>query len=391
MRAAQQPPSNPPDALPKNPFADSQSDKPAETTITSEVANPTAVSPEAQKSASAAPAATANGDTVVNGTAKTSTLDPAPAVDKPASPALGASATNDASDALGSSATAVQPPVMTGALPLGDKPEDITPKPTESTETDGVKDITPGTAASEPIALNGDDRKEPKVEGTTSPSTAPISTGASTGVETGEKNGADTQNAATSVHAPTAVPSAVPATTELGEEKDVEMEDATPLTAPAPTTKPSTTEATEPSEKGDVEMQNAAPTASSAEPVVPEPAAPTTSAETKDNVGDATPATGVAGTPITAEAAQSAVPTPMTGSKKRKAADEAGVNGADASAEPTAKKQKGAFARAVAKAKETVHDVKEKATSKRKGSKKEKERPAVGRTERKTRSQGRAD
>lgn len=395
MRAAQQPPSNAPDALPKNPFADSQAGKPPETTTASEVANPVSGTPEVQKAAEA-PAAAANGDTVVNGAAKTSTLDPAPTADKLASPVLGASATNNVSGAASSSTTAVQPPVMTGALPLGDKPEDTTPKPAESTEADGVKDITAGNAASEPIALNGDDKKEDKVEGTDS-STAPVSTGASTGANIGEKTDADTKGAVPSVSVPTETPSAPAPTTELDEKKDVAMEDAVPSTEPASTTKASTAEpvgatgATEPTEKGDVEMQDATPAVPSAEPVVPEPPVPTTSTEKKDDAKDTAPATVVAGTANNSETTQPAAPAPVTGSNKRKAVDEPEVNGAAATEEQPAKKQKGTFAKAVAKAKEAVHDVKEKATPKRKGTKKEKERPAVGRTERKTRSQGRAD
>lgn len=389
MRAAQQPPSNPPDALPKNPFADSQAGKPPEATTTSEAAKPVSVIPEPQKPADA-PAATANGHSAVNGDSKTSALALVPAADKPAAPALSLSATNNASEAPSSSATSVQPPVMTGALPPGDKPEDTTPKPAESTEADGVNDISAVTAASEPSALNGDDKKEATDVGGASPSAVPGSTGASIGAETGEKNDTDLKDDAPPVFAPVAEPSAVATTTGLGEKKDVDMEDAAPSSAPAATTKPSTTE---PVEKGDVEMQDAAPAAPSADPAVPTPAAPvTTSTEKEDDVKDAAPATDVVGTASTAEATPAAAPAPVTGGKKRKADDEADVNGACATEEPAAKKQKGTFARAVAKAKEAVHDVKEKATPKRKGTKKEKkERPPVGRTERKTRSQGRAD
>lgn len=76
--------------------------------------------------------------------------------------------------------------------------------------------------------------------------------------------------------------------------------------------------------------------------------------------------------------------------EKRKA--EAGANGTATSEGPAEKKHKGLAGKVATKAKEVVEEVKEKATPARKNSKKgKKEQAPVGRTERKTRSQGRLE
>lgn len=142
----------------------------------------------------------------------------------------------------------------------------------------------------------------------------------------------------------------------------------------------------------DVEMKDSAPPTSSLEtadapaaaPAAPEKATPVPAATTD-------PASNIEASDTTAE----------TGEKRK--AEAAGTNGATANEEPAEKKQKqGVVGKVVEKAKEVVEEVKEKTESSskkdngptRKASKKGKKEAApapVGRTARKTRSQGNAD
>lgn len=139
--------------------------------------------------------------------------------------------------------------------------------------------------------------------------------------------------------------------TATDENKDVDMKDAAPTRVESST------------EQKDVDMKDSGPTAAT--------------------ISDGT------GVPSTSGAASPADGEEATG-EKRKA--EAGTNGTAADKEPAEKKQKGLADKVVTKAKDVVEEVKEKATPARKNSKKGKKEPAaVGRTERKTRSQGRAE
>ncbi|KUI68754.1 Polycystic kidney disease protein 1-like 3 [Cytospora mali] len=272
-------------ALPKNPSAEGQDNKPADLT-TMGVAEPLQVAPETNKPVDT-PAATTNGTAAapagVNGTEnkfepvvpeehkQTDDSSAAPDTQKPAS-SIDAPVTTESS---GSG----QPPVMTGANPSTSEP-----KQTGLDHDDGVKEAAAGAA---PVAA--------------------------------EKP------------------------TDVNGSKDIDMKDA-PLEAPA---------------------SDSAPTASQA--------VPTTSDE---------PTSKTAGT-----------------GEKRKADTDA-TNGASAAEEPAEKKQKSTVEKVVDKAKEVVEDVKEKtgvANNRdngpaRKASKRgKKEAPPVGRTERKTRSQGRVE
>ncbi|KAG6366163.1 hypothetical protein INS49_000339 [Diaporthe citri] len=144
-------------------------------------------------------------------------------------------------------------------------------------------------------------------------------------------------------------------------DKDVEMKDSA-AAAPAP----------------------AIPAASSAAPAAPQKTAPAPAATTD-------PDSNIEASTTTAE----------TGEKRK--VEATGTNGATAAGEPAEKKQKqGVVGKVVEKAKEVVEEVKEKAEGgakkengpTRKASKKGKKEaapPPVGRTARKTRSQGNAD
>lgn len=468
--------------LPKNPFADSQASKPSEPT-TSGVTQPLPVAPDVHKPA-ATPAATANGGAAppltasagpdatgssnngINGSAnkfepvvpqeakQASDSGPvadrttAPATEKPSSsifeaPAIAAApSTHSNSDVPISSSSSGQPPVMTGALPLGeqskpaaslhkpsdstqhDRAQDVTaahsaPKPAGPSETDPIKDVfekPTSTSASKPSALNGGEQNDAGKKDVL-PQAAPASSDASSraglGSSLSEKKDNDVKDGGLPAPASSAEPSTAAV---LGEKKDVEMTDAAPL---ASAEKPSTvTPLTASSEKKDVEMEDAdtlAPSVSIPSKTVDAPAAstgkddagikdapsatsastaaPTTSAPevSKPITAPIVDNTGIASTtavpPASATAAPNAVAGPITGEKRKADSD---PNAAEAAEGPAQKKQKGPFAKVVAKAKGAVHDMKEKANTKRKA-KETKERPPVGRTERKTRSQGRAD
>lgn len=122
--------------------------------------------------------------------------------------------------------------------------------------------------------------------------------------------------------------------------------------------------------------------------------------EKKDvDMNDASPAALTSDTaPTTAQDLAPTSKTAETGDKRKADAD--ATNGATATEEPAEKKQKSVVEKIVDKAKDVVEDVKEKtgtATTKdngpaRKASKRgKKDAPPVGRTERKTRSQGRVE
>lgn len=466
--------------LPKNPFADSQASKPSEST-TSGVTQPLAVAPEIHKPADT-PAATSNGsaaapltasagpeasessNTGLNGSANkfepvvpeeakqasdpapVADPNPAPSTEKPSSSISEAPATalstNSNSEVPTSSSASGQPPVMTGALPLGDqsKPAASEPKPSDSTQHDGVEDV-PGanvapkpagtsetvpikdasekptaTSAPESSALNGGEQNDAGKNDILPPAApAPIdaSIGTGPGSSLSEKKDNDVKDGGVSASAFTAEPS----TAAFGEKNDVEMKDATPL---APAEKPSNvTSLTASGEKKDVEMEDAgalAPSVSTASKTADAPAASSdkndagikdapsaTSASTAAPISSApevakpatAPAidiTGITSTtaapPTSTTAAPNAVAEPVTGAKRKADTD---ADAADADKAPAQKKQKGPFAKVVAKAKGAVHDMKEKANTKRKNKKETKERPPVGRTERKTRSQGRVE
>lgn len=188
----------------------------------------------------------------------------------------------------------------------------------------------------------------------TAPAQAPVMTGALGASEPkpAESTNDDGVKDATAATKPTELNGA--------NDKDVEMKDSAPA-APVPE----------------------APAASSATPAAPEKTEPVSAAATEANAD-------VEASNTTAE----------TGEKRK--AEAAGTNGATAAEEPAEKKQKqGVVAKVVEKAKEVVEDVKEKAEGgskdngpTRKASKKGKKEAApapVGRTARKTRSQGNAD
>lgn len=454
--AAQQPPANPlaattgDNALPKNPFSDSQASKPSEptTSSTSETTNPLALASDVHQPADT-PAATANGGSAAapstaaglvntNGAANESglampkapmTANPDPlaaetpkdsvssAVTGTANPfaSKSAASTNSAVDGPSDASTSTpgQPPVMTGALPPAteeNKSAASAPKPVALDQDDGVKD-----SSAKPVgALNGDEKKATELKDN-APPVVPASDAASTGAGLGSLSGEkkDIENGAgSSATAATEEPTTTASITAPGEKNDVEMADAAPPVASASTTNPSTiASTTAPSGKEDVEMKDGALPAPSEKPPVSSKA--TTSAEKEAKVKHVVspaasaptpalevskPVTGpvadVTGTASTfAAPATATVGKPVAG-KKRKAddTDETGGDAAEEATAPPAKKRKGTFAKAVAKAKEAVHDVKEKATSKRKGPKKEKkERLPVGRTERKTRSQAKTE
>lgn len=140
----------------------------------------------------------------------------------------------------------------------------------------------------------------------------------------------------------------------VDEKKDADMKDVASV------------EAGGSSEQKDVDMKDAAPASTTA------PASTATDASTTSGAVSATDG-GKA-----------------TGAKRK--AEKTGANGTAANKEPAEKKHKGLAGKVATKAKEVVEEVKEKATPARKNSKKGKKEPApVGRTERKTRSQGHAE
>lgn len=303
------------DAPPKEPLTEAQADKAAEP-ASSEITQPLEVVPEPQKPADT-PAANTNGTaTGVNGTSdKVQSLAPEESKQSSASTADKSADKITASDdapTVGNVAEAtsdpVQPPVMTGALPLDDQAEQgpASTAPVESIQEDGVKEVPTTAAEADEPDTNGTEKRDDEV-------------------------------------AAQIVPTAV-----ADEKKDVDMKDAGPVESST--------------EQKDVEMKDSAPktiTASAA----------------------------ADGTDVSATSTANDVE--LTGAK-RKATN--GQNGAATAEEPAEKKQKGLADKVVTKAKEVVEEVKEKATPTRKNSKKaKKEQAPIGRTERKTRSQGRAE
>lgn len=242
---------------------------------------------------------------------------------------------------------------MTGALALtGDSStaaSSLPHKPVQSTEKDGVEDITGTHAVPKPTAPSQSDGFKDAATGSNS-SAAP--TGAPSALNGTDKKDAAGSTGLASLDKPTAVPA---------EKQDVEMKDAS---APSTSEKP--------------------PTLASAPSAAPPAAPPAAGAD----VSGLTGATG-APTPTPALATPATAVTEATGEKRK--ADSDAPDGVE---EPAAKKQQGAFSKAVDKAKSAIHDVKQKAKPGRKpGSKAKKEAapPPVGRTERKTRSQARAE
>lgn len=307
------------DVPPKEPVAEAQTSTKTADPATAEVTQPLPVVPETHKAAGTSATDTNGTASGVNGTgdsfkpvvpeeSKQSSAPSADAsVDRPVA-SDGAPATSDAHEPTNDSA---QPPVMTGALPLGDQPKQASAStdPVESAQEDGVKDLPATTTKTTEPSVNGDDKKD----GATSDEVAPDAA--------------------------------------ADEKKDVDMKDVAPV------------EADSSIQPKDVDMKNAVPA------TVP--------------VSDATGAPSISGTVSAADGEE------VTG-EKRKAETEA--NGIAADEEPAEKKHKGLAGKVASKAKEVVDEVKEKATPGRKNSKKGKrEQAPVGRTERKTRSQGSAD
>lgn len=238
--------------------------------------------------------------------------------------------------------------VMTGALPLtGDSSTaaaSLPNKPVQSTEKDGVEDITEAGAVPKPAASTQSDGVKETVT-----DSGPL---ASSAVAPTALNGADKKDAAGStVLTSEDKPSTTASITAPAEKADVEMKDAP---VPSTTQQPSTLASAPPAAGADISGLAGATVAPTPAPAL------------------ATPAT--------------AATEPATGEKRKADADDV--------EEPAAKKPKGTFAKAVDKAKSAIQDVKEKAKPGRKpGSKAKKEAapPPVGRTERKTRSQARAE
>ncbi|KAJ4425185.1 hypothetical protein N0V82_000240 [Gnomoniopsis sp. IMI 355080] len=363
-------------ATAKNPFADTPSTNHSDA-ATPGVSKPLAVTPEAHKP-SDTPAATTNGsaaapaapaDSAINGngvngsgpkletlvpeeTKQTSAPAASAAAEAPATSSLGASAPS-------SSSTSAQPPVMTGALPEGDHSNPKVPvtDSAESNVKDGVEDVTGAKAVPKPA--------DPSPSAPAD-SSAPESSGLN-----GEKKD-DTVDNATSPN--------------LEEKKDIEDKDG-PASGALTSTGDSGAAApvADPAEKKDVEMKDAAPIPASEKPSVPEPAPAPVTAPVIDTTGT----TSTTGAPTTTPAlvTPSTAAAEATGDKRKAPADAEEPVG-----EPAVKKQKGAFSKAMDKAKEAVKDVKERAKPGRKPGKREKKEVApVGRTERKTRSQARAE
>lgn len=331
-------------------------DKPSET-APSAVTEPLPVAPEAHKPVDTpAPAAVTNGGGTaasgLNGAAnKFESVVPeepkqasaaAPPTEKPAEPPV-----NNIAGATSSSSANAQPPVMTGALPLGGQPKSDAPASETSSQHDGIKDAL--AASSTPAGISA-----PKTE-------------ASDGKETVEDTSAADSTktgAANTLKAPE--PSAINGG-DKSKDADVEMKDAPAAASPITAAVPST------AAPGATVAPIAAPLAS--HPV----SAPVTDVTSTAST-TAMPALGGLGGEVAGE--------------KRKAGvgPVAGSNGAAVAEEPAEKKQKGPLAKVLNKAKEAVEEVKEKTTPARKNSKKAKKDPApVGRTERKTRSQGHAE
>lgn len=240
--------------------------------------------------------------------------------------------------------------VMTGALPLtGDSStgaSSLPNKPAESTE-DGVKDIAEAGDVSKPAAAI-----RPDGINNDAGVSAPLATsaGAHSALNGHDKN--DTTGST-----------------------DLASEDKSNNTAPT--------------EKQDVEMKEAPVASSTEQPSALASASPAAGADISGVAG----ATG-APTPTPALATPATAGTEATGEKRK--AD----TGTKHSLEmPPEKKGKGALSKAVNNAKDAFEDVKEKAKpgkakpGRKPGSKTKKEapRPPVGRTERKTRSQARAE
>lgn len=338
-----------------------------------------------------APAALASNGTGVNGsggkfeslvpeeTKQASLTAPASATDKPASSIFGGAS------APGVSSTSAQPPVMAGALSAGDPGSSTlpVPKPAESTEKDGVEDVTGASAvpkAAEPTQTDG---IESAAVGSTATSDAPAAPAAASSTSAPKPsvlNGAESKDAG--IDAPAT-------STVLGEKKDDEKKkdavhaDTLP-SAEKPSTAISTADAVE--EDKDVEMKDAASIPAPEKPLAPAPTPVTGTAPATDISGVSAPTAG-APTTTPALATPSTAVQEATGGKRKAETDAEEPAGA-----PAAKKQKGAFSRAMDKAKEAVKDVKDKAKPGRKPGKREKKEIApVGRTERKTRSQARAE
>lgn len=340
------------------------------------------------------PAATANGsaaaptapiDSAVNGNGvngsgpKLESLVPeetkqASASAAPAATEAQGSSTVGAS-APSSSSTAAQPPVMTGALPEGDQSSSKVPVSdlAESNAHDGVEDIPGASASTKPAGPTQTDDIKGASAGPTSTSDDPTTSAP-----------ADSSAPKPSVLNGEKKDDAVETTTStiLDEKSDPEKKDATTSVA-LPGESGAVAAVADPVEKKDVEMKDATPISASEKPSAAAPAPVTAPATDTSGVASTTGAptiTPALATPSTAAAE-------ATGGKRKAPAD-----AEEATVEPATKKQKGAFSRAMDKAKEAVKDVKEKAKPGRKPGKREKKEIApVGRTERKTRSQARAE
>ncbi|POS75366.1 hypothetical protein DHEL01_v206233 [Diaporthe helianthi] len=319
----------------------------------------------------------------------------------------------DSSAPLVSSAVAV--PAADNALPKNPRTEAPADKPAEATAAP--------VGAEEPLSLAPETSKQgdaPATESTGTSDAAATSSNGVNGTTTGAKSEPvipEEKKADTAAPAPT-VETAAASSAAPGP-------GASESTAPAQV--PVMTGALASSEPKPVEPTNddgvkdaSAVTATIATTATTKPAelngASDKDVEMKDST-DAAPAPETSGTSLTAPVAQekpapvslaAADPTsstepgstPAETGEKRKA-EAAGTNGATADEEPAEKKQKqGVIGKVVKKAKEVVEEVREKTESKkdngptRKGSKKgKKEAPPapVGRTARKTRSQGTAD
>lgn len=372
-------------ATTKNPFADTPNTNPSDPATTG-VSKPLAVTPDIHKPASI-PAATTNGGDAAAPVASTAAASHGngvngsgpkleslvPEQSEPAAPpaATEASATSipDASAPSGSS-TSAQPPVMTGALPSEGQSNSIAPVPkeAESTEKDGVEDIIGGGAATKPTTLAQTDEVKGDSAGSTTTPAGAVATEPSSAPKPNDLNGEKKDSA---IDTSTSI--------VLDEKKDSEK--------PAFTEEPkATAPAADPVEQKDVEMKDAAPIPAAEKPSAPAPTPVPATAPVTDTTGLAS--TTGAPTTTPALATPSTAVTEATGGKRKAPADEVEA----AAPEPAAKKQKGAFSRAMDKAKEAVKDVKEKAKPGRKPGKREKKEIApVGRTERKTRSQARAE
>ncbi|PSS05141.1 hypothetical protein BD289DRAFT_449016 [Coniella lustricola] len=322
-------------ALDKNPFADTQSSNPSEPAA-SKVTEPLSVAPDVHKQADK-PVAATNGSTAASGDNETGTNGTGSKLES-----LVPEQSKQAADPTSVASTTAPPtessaPAGAAAPVLNGADKDVESKTGASAGlADGASASTAGAPSTD--AINSKTKDNETTDG------VPLGTSTST-----------------------AAPGALGSVSTSAEKTDLDMKDATLPEAPEKPAEPAPTLAVGAS-------------AGASAPV----AAPAT-----DITGLAS--TTAAPAAVTTGSAVNTANHEEPVNQKRKA--EADADGIDETGEPNPKKQKGAIAKAVDKAKDVVDDVKTKATNKGNKKPKKEAAPAVpaGRTERKTRSQGRVE